>query len=66
MSPILVRRQTPRGSGLGTLRRVVERGISRLRQFRRLRIRWERRTDVHEAVLELACALICCRRLRSF
>ena len=33
--------------------------------FRRLRIRWEIRDDIHEAVLSLACALICWRRLRN-
>ena len=31
--------------------------------FRRLRIRWEIRDDIHEAFLSLACAIICWRRL---
>jgi hypothetical protein len=33
--------------------------------FRRLRIRWEIRDDIHEAFLRLACAIICHRRLRT-
>ncbi|WP_406224595.1 hypothetical protein [Streptomyces canus] len=33
--------------------------------FRRLRIRWEIRDDIHEAFLTLGCALICWRRLNS-
>jgi hypothetical protein len=34
-------------------------------RFRRLRIRWEIRDDIHEAFLSLACAIICWRRLRN-
>jgi len=34
-----------------------------LHWFRRLRIRWEIRDDIHEAFLSLACAIICWRRL---
>ncbi|MGW1659470.1 hypothetical protein ACWCQD_45120, partial [Streptomyces atratus] len=33
--------------------------------FRRLRIRWEIRDDIHEAFLSLACSIICWRRLRN-
>ena len=33
--------------------------------FRRLRVRWEIRDDIHEAFLSLACAIICWRRLRN-
>jgi len=33
-------------------------------QFRRLAIRWERRDDIAQALLDIACALICCRMLR--
>lgn len=53
------------GSGLGTTRWVVERTISWLRQFRRLRVRYDRRADIHQAFLTLGCALICHRRLRG-
>jgi peptidoglycan biosynthesis protein MviN/MurJ (putative lipid II flippase) len=43
---------------------VVEQSIALLHWFRRLRIRWEIRDDIHEAFLSLACAIICWRRLR--
>jgi len=33
-------------------------------QFRRLRVRYEKRADIHEAFLSLGCALICWRFLR--
>ncbi|MFS1304993.1 IS5/IS1182 family transposase, partial [Streptosporangium longisporum] len=36
-----------------------------LHHFRRLRIRWEVRNDIHEAFLSLGCALLCWRRLNS-
>ncbi len=38
---------------------VVERTLSWLNRFRRLKVRYERRGDIHEAFLSLACALIC-------
>ena len=34
---------------------VVEQSIALLHWFRRLRIRWEIRDDIHEAFLSLAC-----------
>ncbi len=34
-------------------------------QFRRLRVRYEKRADVHEAFLYLAYALICWNALKS-
>jgi hypothetical protein len=49
------------GSGLGIFRWGVERTVSWLHQFRRLRIRYERRADVHAAFLTLGCSLICHR-----
>ena len=57
--PLLARRRTEHGSGLGVHRWVVERTLSWLHQFRRLRIRYERRADIHEAFLTIGCALIC-------
>jgi transposase len=63
--PQIARRGTPHGSGLGTQRWVVERTIAWLHGFRRLLVRYERRADMHEAFLALACCLICFRRLRS-
>lgn len=60
---VLAKRNTEHGSGLGVFRWVVERTISWLHQFRRLRIRYERRPEIHEALMLLACSLICWRSL---
>jgi len=42
VKPIIARRGAEHGSGLGTLRWVVERTFAWLHFFRRLRLRWER------------------------
>jgi transposase len=63
---LIPRRGTGHGSGLGVHRWVVERTFAWLHGFRRLRVRWERRADIHEAFLKLACCLITHRRLSSF
>ncbi|MEU6893260.1 transposase [Streptomyces sp. NPDC046557] len=49
----------------GQIRWVVERAFAWLHQFKRLRTRYERRADLHQGLLELACSLICLRRLRT-
>lgn len=64
--PVLAQRLTGHGSGLGIYRWVVERTLAWLHQFRRLRIRYERRADIHEAFLSIGCSLICFKRLNSF
>jgi len=61
--PLLAMRNTEHGSGLGRRRWVVERSFAWLNQFRRLRIRYEKRADIHEALLALGCILICWRFL---
>lgn len=63
--PRLARRRTEHGSGLGVYRWVVERTFAWLHRYRRLRVRYERRDDIHEAFLSLGCALICCNLLRN-
>jgi transposase len=63
IEPVLAKRNTPHGSGLGVYRWVVERTLAWLHQFRRLRIRYERRPELHEAFMTLGCALICWRFL---
>lgn len=65
IEPVLARRGEEHGSGLGVFRWVVERTISWLHQFRRLRIRYERRADIHEAFLSIGCILISWRFLKS-
>jgi transposase len=57
--------KSPHGSGLGKERWVVERSIAWLHQYRRLRIRYERRADIHEAFLQIACSLICLKQLQA-
>ena len=44
---------------LGRHRWVVERTLSWLNRCRRLKVRYERRADIHQAFLDLGCALIC-------
>jgi transposase len=61
----IARPKTDHGSGLGTKRWVVERTISWLHQYRRLRIRYERRDDIHEAFLSIGCSLICLKLLET-
>ncbi len=48
---------------LGRHRWVVERTLAWLNRYRRLAIRYERRTDIHQAFLTLGCALICFNHL---
>jgi transposase len=57
--PILAARGTEHGSGLGVFRWFVERTIAWLHSFGRLRRRLDRSTELQEAFLRLACALIC-------
>jgi hypothetical protein len=47
-----------RGTGLGAIRWVVERTIARYHGMKRLRIQWERRNDIHAALLSLATCTI--------
>jgi transposase len=65
VTPKIARKGTAHGSGLGRTRWVVERTFAWLHQFKRLRIRYEIRADLHLALLQLACSIICLRRLRT-
>lgn len=65
IKPLIARRGVAHGSGLGKVRWAVERAFAWLHQFKRLRIRYERRADLHQGLLELACSLVCLLRLRS-
>jgi transposase len=65
IKPQIARRQTEHGSGLGRYRWVVERTFAWLHQFKRLLVRYDRRHDIHEAFLAIACCLVCYRRLHS-
>jgi len=63
---LLAKRRTANGSGLGKTRWVVERTLAWLHQLRRLRVRYERRSDIHEAFLTIGCIIICWNQLNSF
>lgn len=63
ITPRIARRCIEPKDRLGRFRWVVERTLSWLNKFRRLKIRYERRVDIHEAFLQLGCALICLRFL---
>src|SRR3954471_3518933 len=54
------------GGGLGIYRWVVERTLSWLHGKRKLRLRTDRRDDIHDALLSLACSLICFNFLEHF
>jgi IS5 family transposase len=55
----IARRGIESSERLGSHRWVVERTLSWLNRYRRLRIRYERRADMHLAFLQIGCALIC-------
>ncbi|MBB5110081.1 IS5 family transposase [Streptomyces spectabilis] len=63
--PVISRKGSPNIKGLGKLRYVVEQTFALLHQFKRLAIRWERRTELHDGFVSLACSLICWRRLKK-
>jgi transposase len=63
ITPVLNRRNSEHGSGLGQFRWFVERTISWLHSFGRLRRRLDRLTEIQEASLRLGCSLICLRFL---
>jgi transposase len=62
--PHIARRRTRHGSGLGKYRWYVERTLSWLHNFGRLRVRKDRTPALHQAFLSLGCAIICVKFLR--
>ena len=61
----IARRGQPHGSGLGIFRYVVEQALALFHQFRRLRTRFDKRDDIHEAFMSLGCSMMCWRRLHN-
>jgi transposase len=61
----LARRNTPHGSGLGIFRYFVEQTQALFHQFGRLRMRFDKRDDIHEAFMDIGCSMICWRRLHK-
>jgi transposase len=65
VKPVIARRESGHGSGLGRERWIIERTFAWLHNRRRLLLRTDRRHEIHEAFLALACCLICWRRLEN-
>lgn len=63
IQPRIARKGIESSATLGRYRWVVERTNAWLHRFRRLLVRYERRSDIHQALLTLAAILICWRRL---
>ena len=61
----IARRGEAHGSGLGVFRYVVEQALALFHQFRRLRTRFDKRDDIHEAFMDMGCAMMCWRRLHN-
>jgi transposase len=64
ISPEIARRQTEHGSGLGRVRWVVARTFAWVHNYKRLLAHYDRRHEIHEAFLALACSLVCFRRMQ--
>jgi hypothetical protein len=63
VEPQLAERGVGHGSGLGKERYVVEQSLAALHHNRRLKVRYEKRSDSHLAFLTLACIKVCWYRL---
>jgi IS5 family transposase len=59
ITPRIARKGVESSERLGRYRWVVERTGAWLSRYRRLKVRYERRDDIHQAFLDLGCALIC-------
>jgi hypothetical protein len=62
--PRIARRGIKPSQKLGRYRWVVERSLAWLVSHRRLGVRYERRADMLQAFLHLACTLVCLRVLQ--
>ena len=63
IEPHIPKQRAPHGSGLGKVRRVVERTIRWLKGLRRLRVRDDRLGSIMDAWATLAASVICFRIL---
>lgn len=63
--PVISRKGAPNIKGLSKLRYVVQQTFALLHHFKRLAVRWERRTELHDAFISVACSLIYWRRLKA-
>jgi transposase len=63
VGPHIGKRGTPHGSGLGRVRWVVERTVSRVKGLRRMRVRYDRLGAVRDGWTTPAAGVICSRIL---
>ena len=66
IQPVIARKNTQHGSGLGVHRWYVEATHSWLFLYRRLRVRYEKKDDIHQAFLIIGCILICWCKIQRF
>lgn len=66
ITPKIVQRSQPHGSGLGKVRWDAESAIAWLHGPRRLWIRWEVHDDMHDALLQLAHCMTLARKHPAF
>lgn len=64
IQPRIARKGIDSSQRLGRHRWVVERTHAWLHRFRRLLVRYERRADIHEALMTVAAIILCWHRLR--
>ena len=64
--PRIARRGIETNEGFGKHRWVVERTFAWLSQYRRLRTRYERKSNLHLAFTLFACAIICLKQYNRF
>ena len=64
--PLIPRRGDPTPWPFARFRACVESPFAWLNHQRRLRVRYEKRDDIHEAFLTLACGLTCWNRITQF
>jgi transposase len=62
----IARRGIESSERLGKHRWVVERTHSWMNRYRRLKVRYEKRADIHLAFVLIACAMICLKQLHRF
>jgi putative transposase len=62
----LLKEEMERPVGYRARRWVVERTHSWMNRYRRLLIRWEKKSDNYKGFCQLACAIICSHRLPLF
>ena len=62
----IARKGVDSSARLGRHRWVVERTLAWIDQYRHLTVRYDRRSDIHHAVLSLGCSLICCNAIQRY